>query len=86
MCSTCARTHRVLPRSTLVSSDEPMRVCDRCVVDQQQHIQERRRAAEIERQRARQVENMEAQQRQRQGQGQLRQAVAAVQHPREFSQ
>ncbi|GLE08570.1 hypothetical protein PINS_up019855 [Pythium insidiosum] len=54
VCGSCARTHKVLPTTTLMRyHNEPVRVCDRCIRSQNQMMQERRRAEDIERARVR---------------------------------
>ncbi|GLD98325.1 hypothetical protein PINS_up007022 [Pythium insidiosum] len=64
VCGSCARTHKVLPTTTLMRyHNEPVRVCDRCIRSQNQMMQERRRAEDIERARARQQAAVEEEQR-----------------------
>ncbi|KAI9921434.1 hypothetical protein PsorP6_000841 [Peronosclerospora sorghi] len=66
VCGGCARTHKVLPSSSLVRSpNEPVRVCDGCIRDENLMMLERRRAEDIERARARQVAAMQEEERQR---------------------
>ncbi|DAZ95410.1 TPA: hypothetical protein N0F65_006300 [Lagenidium giganteum] len=71
VCGNCARTHRLLPLSPLVRyTNEPVRVCDRCVQDQNQMMLERRRAEDIERSRARQQAAIEEENRTREAEQQ----------------
>lgn len=69
MCGNCARAHKVLPSATIMRyNNEPVRVCDRCLRDQNQMLLERRRAEDVERARARQlaiVEERQAEERRR---------------------
>ncbi|TMW57938.1 hypothetical protein Poli38472_013412 [Pythium oligandrum] len=66
VCGSCARTHKIMPTSTLMRySNEPVRVCDRCIRGQTQMMYERRRAEDIERARARQQAVMEEEERAR---------------------
>lgn len=66
MCGSCARTHKVMPSSTIMRyNNEPVRVCDRCIRDQNQMQLERRRAEDLERTRARQIAVAEEEQRMR---------------------
>ncbi|OWZ07568.1 hypothetical protein PHMEG_00020022 [Phytophthora megakarya] len=86
VCGSCARTHKVMPSSTIVRyNNEPVRVCDRCIRDQNQMMLERRRAEDVERARARQVAALEEEERQREAERTQREReVAEAQARREM--
>ncbi|RLN93313.1 hypothetical protein BBJ28_00002113 [Nothophytophthora sp. Chile5] len=55
-----------MPSATIMRyNNEPVRVCDRCIRDQNQMLLERRRAEDVERARARQVAAADEEERQR---------------------
>lgn len=66
-------------------NNEPVRVCDRCVRDQNQMLLERRRAEDVERARARQLALVEEEQRMRAAEQQRRDQEVAEQVARERS-
>lgn len=86
VCGACARTHKVMPSATIVRyNNEPVRVCDRCIRDQNQMMLERRRAEDVERARARQVAAAEEEERQREAERTQREReVAEAQARREM--
>ncbi|KAG7387048.1 hypothetical protein PHYBOEH_008425 [Phytophthora boehmeriae] len=86
VCGGCARTHKIMPSSTIMRyNNEPVRVCDRCIRDQNQMMLERRRAEDVERARARQVAVAEEEERQREAERTLREReVAEAQARREM--
>ncbi|TDH73189.1 hypothetical protein CCR75_003205 [Bremia lactucae] len=86
VCGSCARTHKILPSSTLVRyNNEPVRVCDTCVRDQNLLLLERRRSEDVERARARQVAAQEEAERQREAERvQRERAVTEAQARREM--
>lgn len=86
VCGGCSRTHKVMPSSTIVRyNNEPVRVCDRCIRDQNQMMLERRRAEDVERARARQVAALEEEERQREAERTQREReVAEAQARREM--
>ncbi|CEG39104.1 and ph domain-containing protein 6-like [Plasmopara halstedii] len=86
VCGSCARTHKVMPSSTIVRfHNEPVRVCDGCVRDQNQLMLERRRAEDVERARARQAAAQEEEERQREAERYQRERdVAEAQARREL--
>ncbi|KAJ0393159.1 hypothetical protein P43SY_010456 [Pythium insidiosum] len=84
VCGSCARTHKVLPSTTLMRyHNEPVRVCDRCIRSQNQMMQERRRAEDIERARARQQAAVEEEQRAAAAEQQRREQLELEQRARE---
>ncbi|TYZ57428.1 hypothetical protein PybrP1_006144 [[Pythium] brassicae (nom. inval.)] len=84
VCGSCARSHKVMPPSTVMRyNHEPVRVCDRCVHDQTQLLMERRRAEDIERARARQLVMAEEEQRVRVAEETRRDQEVAAQRARE---
>lgn len=86
VCGSCARSHKVMPSSTIVRyNNEPVRVCDRCVHDQNQMLMERRRAEDIERARARQLVVAEEEQRMRAAEVTRRNQEVAEQQARDKS-
>ncbi|KAL4110305.1 hypothetical protein PRIC1_001996 [Phytophthora ramorum] len=86
VCGSCSRTHKVMPSATIVRyNNEPVRVCDRCIRDQNQMMLERRRAEDVERARARQVAALEEEERQREAERTQREReVAEAQARREM--
>ncbi|CAI5715611.1 unnamed protein product [Peronospora destructor] len=86
VCGGCSRTHKVMPSTTIVRyNNEPVRVCDRCIRDQNQLMMERRRAEDVERARARQVAVLEEEERQREAErNQREREVAEAQARREM--
>ncbi|UIZ21249.1 hypothetical protein KXD40_000535 [Peronospora effusa] len=86
VCGGCSRTHKVMPSTTIVRyNNEPVRVCDRCIRDQNQLMMERRRAEDVERARARQVAVLEEEERQREAErNQREREVAEAQTRREM--
>lgn len=66
-------------------NNEPVRVCDRCVRDQNQMLLERRRAEDVERARARQLAIVEEEQRMRAAEQQRRDQERAEQQARDKS-
>lgn len=73
-----------MPSTTIVRyNNEPVRVCDRCVRDQNQMLMERRRTEDIERARARQLVVAEEEQRMRAAEEQRRDQEAAEQRARD---
>ncbi|KAF1774371.1 Zinc finger, FYVE-related [Phytophthora cactorum] len=86
VCGGCARTHKVMPSSTIMRyNNEPVRVCDSCIRDQNQMMLERRRAEDVERARARQVAALEEEERQREAERTQREReVAEAQARREM--
>jgi hypothetical protein len=75
-----------MPSATLVRyNNEPVRVCDRCIRDQNHMMLERRRAEDVERARARQVAALEEEERQREAERTQREReVAEAQARREM--
>ncbi|KAG2780121.1 hypothetical protein PC129_g21409 [Phytophthora cactorum] len=86
VCGGCARTHKVMPSSTIMRyNNEPVRVCDSCIRDQNQMMLEHRRAEDVERARARQVAALEEEERQREAERTQREReVAEAQARREM--
>lgn len=86
VCGNCARTHKVMPSLTIARlNNEPVRVCDGCIRNQNQVMLERRRAEDVERARARQVAAREEIERQREAErAQRERDVAEAQARREL--
>ncbi|KAE9008185.1 hypothetical protein PR003_g16317 [Phytophthora rubi] len=86
VCGSCSRTHKIMPSTTIMRyNNEPVRVCDRCIRDQNQMMLERRRAEDVERARARQVAALEEEERQREAErSQREREVAEAQARREM--
>uniref|UniRef100_M4BGL6 RING-type domain-containing protein n=1 Tax=Hyaloperonospora arabidopsidis (strain Emoy2) TaxID=559515 RepID=M4BGL6_HYAAE len=86
VCGSCARTHKIMPSSAGTRySNEPVRVCDCCVRDQNRMMLERRRAEDVNRARARQVAALEEAGRQREAErSQREREVALAQARREL--
>lgn len=86
MCGSCARSHKVLPSATIMRyNNEPVRVCDRCLRDQNAMLLERRRAEDVERARARQLAIVEEEQRMRAAEQQRLDQERAEQRARDKS-
>ncbi|CAI5734086.1 unnamed protein product [Hyaloperonospora brassicae] len=83
VCGSCSRTHKVMPSSALTRyPNEPVRVCDSCVRDQNRTMLERRRAEDVGRARARQVAALEEVGRQQEAERSQRERDVARAHAR----